>query len=123
MPVDMSRYPKHWKKIVAKVAKRSQGFCECAGECGTHTGKCGAMNYELHPTTHSKVILTTAHLGIDYPDGRAGNKHDKQDCRMRNLKHMCQRCHLNFDRDEHVQNAKATRRRRIIEAGQTEMTL
>ena len=123
MPVDMGRYPKNWKKIVARVAKRAKGNCECSGECGKHGGRCDAMNHEAHPITGSKVTLTTAHLGIDYPDGRKGNKHDKLDCRMKNLKHMCNYCHLNFDRDEHIQNAKATRRRKIIEAGQLEMTI
>jgi hypothetical protein len=43
--------------------------------------------------------------------------------RRRNLKAMCQRCHLLFDLDEHIANAKATRRRRLIEAGQLEMRI
>lgn len=124
MPVDMSRYPGNWGTFVAKVRKRSENRCECTGECGTnHNGRCDAVNYKPHPITGSKVILTTAHLGIDYPDGRKGNKHDKMDCRLKNLKHMCQRCHLNFDRDEHTANARATRRRKIIESGQTEMKI
>lgn len=123
MPVDMSRYPKNWKKIVERVRKRSGNHCECTGECGRHSGRCNAAQSQPHPKTKSIVILTTAHLGIDYPDGRKGNKHDKMDCRMKNLKHMCQRCHLIFDLPEHMANAKATRRRKIIEAGQTEMQL
>ena len=129
MPVDMSRYPKNWKKIVARVARRAGGVCECTGECGTrHIGgkrrnRCDAVNYEAHPITGSKVVLTTAHLGIDHPGGRKGDKHDKMDCRMKNLKHMCQRCHLNFDRDEHKSNAMRTRRERRLKSGQLEMPL
>lgn len=42
------------------------------------------------------------------------------DCRPENLKAMCQRCHLSFDRDEHALNAAKTRRRKKIEAGQLE---
>ena len=129
MPVDMKRYPKNWKKIVAKVAKRSGGVCECTGECGAKhnsllgDNRCDAVNYEPHPITGSKVILTTAHLGIRKRDGSAGDKHDKMDCRMKNLKHMCQRCHLLFDLPDHIKNAKATRRRKQIEAGQLELTI
>lgn len=123
MPVDMKRYPKRWKKIVARVAKRSGGVCECTGECGTHKERCDAVNYEPHPITGSKVILTTAHLGIKKPDGSPGDKHDKKDCRMRNLKHMCQRCHLIFDLPEHKENAAKTRRKKILATGQLEIPL
>ena len=123
MPVDMKRYPSNWKKIVARVAKRAKGNCECTGECGRHGGRCDAMNHKPHPITGSKVILTTAHLGIDYPDGTKGNKHDKMDCRMKNLKHMCQRCHLLFDMPEHMENSRATRRRKILATGQMEMKI
>lgn len=121
MPVDMKRYPKNWKAIVARVRKRSGGVCECTGECGTHKGRCDAENYKPHPITKSKVVLTVAHLGVPKSDGSPGDKHDKKDVRMKNLKDMCQRCHLIFDLDEHIANAKATRRRRLIKAGQLEM--
>jgi hypothetical protein len=123
MPVDMSRYPKNWKQISLSIRKRSKGNCECTGECGRHGGRCDAMNYEPHPITGSKVILTVAHLGIPYPDGTPGNKHDKQDVRRKNLKAMCQRCHLLFDLDEHKANARETRRRKILATGQQEMQL
>ncbi len=123
MPVDMSRYPKDWKKISLSIRVRSRGRCECVGECGLHEGRCDAINYEPHPITTSKVILTVAHLGIDYPDGRKGNKHDKMDVRRKNLKAMCQRCHLVFDLQEHLENARATWRRKILATGQMEMDI
>ncbi len=123
MPVDMSRYPKDWKKISLSIRVRSRGRCECVGECGLHEGRCDAINYEPHPITTSKVILTVAHLGIDYPDGRKGNKHDKMDVRRKNLKAMCQRCHLVFDLQEHLENARATRRRKTLATGQMEMDI
>lgn len=123
MPVDMTRYPKHWKQISLSIRKRSKGNCECTGECGTHSGRCDAMNYESHPITGSKVILTVAHLGVDYPDGRKGNKHDKMDVRRKNLKAMCQRCHLLFDLPEHMENARKTRRLKFLATGQMEMKL
>lgn len=123
MPVDMKRYPKNWKSRVEKVRIRAKGRCECTGECGTHHGRCNAENYEPHPITGSKVILTTAHLGVKKQDGSAGDKHDKMDCRMKNLKHMCQRCHLLFDLPEHMENARKTRRLKILKAGQLELPL
>lgn len=124
MPVDQSRYPPEWKNIIVpRIAKRAAGRCECTGECGKHQGRCTARNHRPHPVTGSVSVFTTAHLGIAKADGSPGNKHDKSDCRDENLKHLCNFCHLNFDRDEHIANARATRRRRVIEAGQMEMEL
>jgi len=118
MPVDMKRYPENWKKISLSIRDRSGGRCECTGECGTHSERCNAINYEPHPITGSKVILTVAHLGY-----RTGNKHDKMDVRKKNLKAMCQRCHLLFDLPEHMENARKTRRMKFLATGQLELPL
>lgn len=126
MPVDMRRYPKSWPKISLSIRKRSHGNCECTGECGKHPGRCDAMNGEPHPVTGSKVILTVAHLGAPkMVNGivQPGSKHDKMDVRRSNLKAMCQCCHLNFDRDEHIENARRTRRNKILATGQMEMEI
>lgn len=69
------------------------------------------------------IMLTTAHLGVPHPDGRPGDPHDKMDVRPENLAALCQKCHLNHDRDEHIYNAALTRRRRRIEAGQLELAI
>ena len=71
-------------------------------------------------TWRSKCILTVAHLGTAHADGRLGDKHDKMDCRPENLAALCQSCHLTFDVDEHVANARKTRRARSL-AVQPEM--
>lgn len=66
----------------------------------------GGTSPELCPPTHWLAIgnLRCAHTSIiSY--------------------HWCQRCHLNYDRDEHIANAAATRRRRRIDAGQAELEL
>lgn len=105
MPFDLSRYPSNWKEISQRIR------CEW----------CGAENYQPHPVTGSKVILTVAHLGTPYPDGKPGNKHDKLDVRPENLAALCQRCHLNYDRDEHKLNAAITRRKKKIAQGQMEL--
>lgn len=109
MPLDYSRYPADWKQISLRIrAERAQWHCEW----------CGAANGQPHPDTGSKVVLTVAHLGVDHPDGRPGNKHDKFDTRDENLAALCQRCHLNYDRADHIKNAAVTRRRKRERAGQ-----
>ena len=123
MPVDMSRYPADWSAISEYIRfERANGRCECEGECGRgHDGRCEAIHQQPHPITESNVILTTAHLGTDKPDGEPGDKHDKMDVRLENLKAMCQACHLSFDIDEHIRNAAITRRQKRIAAGQLEL--
>jgi len=101
-------YPDDWEAISLRIRARAQGKCEW----------CGAENGKPHPITGSKVMLTVAHLGAPKPDGSPGDKRDKMDCRDENLAALCQRCHLNYDRDEHQQNSALTRRRKKIESGQ-----
>lgn len=107
------RYPDNWKtEIRPAIMQRAGDKCEW----------CGAVNYEPHPVTGSKVVLTIAHLGVEFPDGTPGNKHDKFDVRPENLAALCNRCHLNYDRDDHIRHAKETRRKKkekiFREAGQ-----
>ena len=114
MPVDYSRYPKDWKAISERIRERSGGQCECMGECGLHRTnpgprRCCEMNGHPAKWAKGKVVLTVAHLGVDYPDGRKGDPHDKLDVRDENLKALCQRCHLRYDVKEHVKNAARTR--------------
>ena len=83
--------------------RRARGRCEW----------CGAENHQPHPVTGSRVVLTTAHLGEPFAVG--ADKHDKMDIRAENLAALCQRCHLNHDREEHAANARATRERKRAE--------
>jgi hypothetical protein len=100
MPVDWKRYPRNWNRVVKAIRRRSQDLCEW----------CGAENYAAHPITGSKVVLTTAHLGE--PFAMKADKHDKHDIRAENLAHLCQRCHLRHDIEEHKENARKTRERK-----------
>ena len=99
-----SRYPDNWKEISLQIRRdRAKWCCEW----------CGALNGErISPIRMSCVVLTVAHLGVPRADGRLGNKHDKSDCRPENLAALCQRCHLNFDRPDHLARAAATRERK-----------
>ena len=95
MPIskeNKSKYPRNWKEISRRIRfDRADNKCEF----------CGAINYEPHPITKSKVILTVAHLN-----------HNPQDCSEGNLKALCQKCHLNYDKEFHVINMKATLKRK-----------
>lgn len=100
MPVDWDRYPANWPRVVAVIRRRSGDRCEW----------CEAANLQPHPVTGSRVVLTTAHLGEPFAEGAdKHDKHDKHDIRAENLAHLCQRCHLAHDRDEHRVNSSHTR--------------
>lgn len=94
-PENRARYPADWKQIVAQVRERSGDKCEGSPAFPD----CRADNGQSHPETGSKVVLTTGHLN-----------HEPEDCRLENLKHWCQRCHLVYDGNHHAQTAYATRK-------------
>lgn len=137
MPVDWTRYPDNWDEVVGRIRLRSGDKCEWCGvpnhvmiSRDPDDGKkfrilegmaLEAANLDGDKVTY--VVLTTAHLGTPHPDGRPGDKHDKHDTRDENLAHLCQRCHLLYDLDDHVRNAAVTRRRKKIDLGFTEMDL
>ena len=117
MPIresEKSRYPKDWPKISMRIRKRSEGRCECEGECGrVHEcgghdeglcicdGRCFERHGRLAREFRGNVVLTVAHLD-----------HRPENCDPSNLKAMCQRCHLRYDREHHMKNARATRERK-----------
>lgn len=129
MPMDRSEYPTDWDTIAAAVRDRSLGRCECRGECGIdherdpivwddfegddpldHSPRCLAEHGRGHPVTSSRVVLTAAHLwrGPCAAHHKAGVKCGDAS----HLKAMCQRCHLAYDREQHVANARRNRRAR-----------
>ena len=71
-PENKNRYPNNWKEIRDKIVVRAKNRCEF----------CGAENYEPHPNTGSRVILTVAHLD-----------HTPENCCDENLKALCQKFH------------------------------
>jgi hypothetical protein len=96
---DRARYPADWPEITARIRRRGGGQCECEGECrAAHPPRCEARDGERSPYTGSVVVLTTAHLD-----------RTPENCADSNLKAMCQRCHLSYDRDQHAASAARTR--------------
>jgi len=96
-------YPVWWKYFSYWVRyKRAKGRCECTGECAsekTHGNtRCVEMNGFKAVWAKGRVVLTVAHLN-----------HNPSDCREKNVKAMCNRCHLRMDSIHHQENAKITR--------------
>ena len=120
MPMDRSKYPDNWEEISHYIRfVRAGGKCEGSPDYPD----CPAEHGKRHPETGSIVMLTTAHLGVAKPDGTPGDKDDKMDCRPENLLALCQRCHLDLDRDDHIRNRAINQRQRQIEAGQLKLDL
>ncbi len=132
-PENVDRYPPDWPLISDRIRfERAKGRCECRGECG-HDHKeeagrffaailtpkrCLATHNHNHPMTGSMVTLTTAHLD-DTPENsdNPGGVFVALPLEESNLRAMCQRCHLNYDRHIHVANARETRERRREQIG------
>ena len=95
MPIDYKKYSKDWK-----LRSRFIRFYRAISKCEV----CAAENYQPHPITGSKVVLTVAHLD-----------HNISNNSFFNLKAMCQRCHLRYDAKHHA----ATRKKKQFNKNQT----
>jgi hypothetical protein len=126
-----SLYPPHWKELSRRVRfDRARGRCEACGRphatlirClpdgrwfdpaqQTWRDRCGRHAHwpdllAMIPARTTLVLLAAAHLD-----------HDPSNNRLRNLKSLCQRCHLLHDRPYHraqrgLRPLKDTRTRRL----------
>lgn len=77
-PENKARYPKDWK-----IRSRFIRFFRARNRCEW----CGAENYQPHPITGSRVVLTVAHVFDDRPEASS----------LLNLAALCQRCHNRHD--------------------------
>lgn len=105
-PERLALYPTNWPEISQAIRVRSGGRCECMGECGLHRDnpgprRCVERNGEPAVWANGRIVLTVAHLD-----------HDPRNCEESNLKALCQRCHLRYDKDLHTTNASHTRARK-----------
>ena len=91
MPINYASYPKDWK-LRSRFVRFYRARNRCEGG--------GAENGEPHPVTGSKVVLTVAHV-YDM---------DHMAASLLNLAALCQKCHLNHDRQHHTEQAWRTRR-------------
>lgn len=118
---DAGAYPEDWQEIRAAVLKRAADTddfwpvygggdepepiprCECRGECGgwhaqEDEGRCLELHGGKAAGFKGDVVLTVAHLDRE-PAGRD----------MERLRAYCQKCHLNYDREDNRIKATATR--------------
>ncbi len=95
-PENRHRYPKDWAEISLRHRMEAQWKCEGTPEFPN----CKAENGKPHPDTGSIVVLTCAHMD-QVPEH----------CNDDNLRALCQRCHLNYDRKQHSQNRVRNRYR------------
>lgn len=118
-------YPIDWKQLSAVIRfERAKGQCEACGRLHGHLirhlgdGKWWDEERAVWrngrgrvlasftpskgtPVRHTSVVLATAHLD-----------HDPTNNRARNLKALCQRCHMLHDREEHQHQRWLTLRAR-----------
>lgn len=98
-PENKARYPKDWK-----LRSRFVRFYRAKNRCEW----CGCENYQPHPVTGSKVVLTVAHVHDDRPEAS----------QLLNLAALCQRCH-----NRHDMKDRARRRKERIERESGQMAL
>lgn len=101
MPINYKDYAPNWlSEIVPAIRRRSGDRCEGS----PRYPDCRAANGHPHPDTGSVVVLTTAHMDRN----RSNNNYHESDPNHpdNNLRHLCQRCHLNLDVPQHVANRK-----------------
>lgn len=133
MPMQRDKYPPDWEQISRRIRfERANNHCEW---CGVQNGATGARDrfgvwHDQHDINNMKssvgemlfgeypkmirIVLTVAHID-----------HDTTHNDDSNLAALCQRCHLNHDRDHHLANRKltyATRRAaRVAATGQLDL--
>lgn len=93
MPIrheNRARYPAECPLISLWVRVSAGWTCEW----------CPAVQGRPHPVTGSRVVLTVAHVHDPAPEN----------VDPRNLAALCQRCHLNHDRRQHLAVQAANRR-------------
>ena len=123
MPMNPKDYPANWPEISRRIRfERAGNRCEWCGvpngafrnvrtdEFKLKAEHCG--RWVLAGEKVTRIVLTVAHLGVARADGSPGDKHDKMDVRDENMAALCQRCHLAFDREDHVRRRKENREAR-----------
>ncbi len=137
MPIDYKKYPTNWKtEIVPKVKARDNNSCAF----------CGVKNYSVGYRQNSKFVPTAGNEWHDkagngelsYKEARelvkhsnefaddnlivivltvAHLNHDINNNDLSNLKALCQKCHLDYDKDHHKKNSRETLKKKkgIIE--------
>lgn len=126
MPIDYKKYPSNWKtEIRPAILQRANNCCEF---CNVKNYSEGFRNKEGHFYTTEFVIEELESTGLDMfedelfhcvqKDGKvkpikivltiAHLDHIISNNEFSNLKALCQKCHLDYDKDHHKKNSRET---------------
>lgn len=123
MPMRRELYPPDWEAISLQVREDAGQRCEW---CGVANGAVGAR--DRNGAWHDEDDIEGMNAGVgdhlfgDYPKiirivlTAAHLDHDQSNGERSNVAALCQRCHLNHDRPQHLANAAVTRTRKRREA-------
>lgn len=89
-PCDAAGIGRRWPDLNPISHHEAADFARVANDCGRK---------DADGNRWFVIVLTVAHLD-----------HDPQNCDPRNLKALCQACHLRYDQQHHVKTSAATRR-------------
>lgn len=122
-PENKSRYPKNWKEIRLSILERADNKCEFCG-APNHQWRMktdeGKEFYEDDPMQletwvcvdgmkATKIVLTIAHLD-----------HQPENCDPENLRALCQRCHLRYDKEHHAESRRNNKKLPLFERTKNE---
>lgn len=114
-PENKSRYPANWKEIRLKVLERAGNRCEfCGARNHSYVYRPRLDEYGNVILAKVKIVLTVAHLD-----------RTPENCGPGNLRALCQKCHLDYDRKANVEEACKTRLAKKLAArkGYTQLLL
>lgn len=115
-PENKKLYPKNWKQIRENILQRANNRCEFCGVINYKEGyrnsdgefiESEGMQQEADILDGEKIIrivLTVAHLD-----------HNPQNNNPDNLRALCQKCHLNYDKAHHLETRRKNKKLPLIE--------
>jgi hypothetical protein len=128
MPIDYKKYPSNWKNEIVPMVKARDNNC-CAF-CGVKNYSVGyRQNSIFIPTAGNEMHDKAGNGELSYKEARelvkhcnefaddnlivivltvAHLDHDITNNDLSNLKALCQKCHLDYDKEHHKKNSRQT---------------